>query len=166
MLLKKLGVALTVACLAPGLAGALYAQGASEPAAAGQSEESAKPAGVLPASSAGGYTYTAAGRRDPFVSLLLGRGPKGPARRQGLLGQLISEIDLVGIAKDAQGYLAMLRGSDQKTYFVRVGAELADGKIIDIATNKVTFREEIKDPFSLKPFRDITKSLTPGGEEE
>jgi len=115
----------------------------------------------------GAYTYNPAGRRDPFVSLLLGRTVGTRSKKPGLLGMLISEVVLTGIAKDSQGYIAMVSGSDSKTYFVRIGAELADGKIISITQNKVIFREEIKDPFSTKPFRDIVKSLTPGeGEEE
>ncbi|MEW6368956.1 MAG: hypothetical protein AB1714_30375 [Acidobacteriota bacterium] len=113
----------------------------------------------------GGYTYNPGGRRDPFVSLLIGRTKGTKERPPGLAGMLISEVDLVGIAKDSQGYVVMLAGSDNKTYFVRVGAELADGKVIDITENKVVFREEIKDPFSVKPYRDIVKSLTPGEEE-
>ena len=113
-----------------------------------------------------GYTYAPGGRRDPFVSLLIGRTLGGKKSKPGLQGMLISEVDLKGIAKDAQGYMAMISGSDGKTYFVRIGAELADGKIINITQRSVTFREEIKDPFSTKPFRDIVKSLTPGEEEE
>lgn len=161
---RMLGRLAAVVCVGLCLAGVGLAEETGTAASPPGTEEAARERPPASASS-GGYSYNPGGRRDPFVSLLLGRSPKGPVRRQGLLGQLISEVDLVGIAKDAQGYMAMVRGSDQKTYFVRVGAELADGKIIDIQQNKVIFREEIKDPFSLKPYRDIVKPLTPGGEE-
>jgi Tfp pilus assembly protein PilP len=140
--------------------------GAGTPAPSGSAAETATKA-PEPAVTSGAYTYNAAGRRDPFVSLLLGRTIGARTKKPGLQGMLISEVVLTGIAKDSQGYIAMVSGSDSKTYFVRIGAELADGKIISITQNKVIFREEIKDPFSTKPFRDIVKSLTPGeGEEE
>jgi hypothetical protein len=136
---------------------------ASAPASTTDQGASKPEPGVTP----GGYTYNPAGRRDPFVSLLIGRTLTGKKSKPGLEGMLISEVSLVGIAKDVQGYICMLSGSDSKTYFVRVGAQLADGKIINITQRTVTFREEIKDPFSTKPFRDIEKSLNPGvGVEE
>ena len=110
-----------------------------------------------------GFTYDPAGRRDPFRSLVdaantVGKGP----RPRGIAGMLISEVDLVGIVQKGKGALAFFNGSDNKGYFLRVGDALYDGKItrIDRRTGTVVFRQDINDPRSIKPYRDVTKKLT------
>ena len=114
-----------------------------------------------------GFTYDPAGRRDPFRSLVdaantVGKGP----RPRGIAGMLISEVDLVGIVQKGKGALAFFNGSDNKGYFLRVGDTLYDGKItrIDRRTGTVVFRQDINDPRSIKPYRDVTKKLTPAEE--
>ena len=110
-----------------------------------------------------GFTYDPAGRRDPFRSLVdaantVGKGP----RPRGIAGMLISEVDLVGIVQKGKGAMAFFNGSDNKGYFLRVGDGLYDGKItrIDRRTGNVVFRQDINDPRSIKPYRDVTKRLT------
>ncbi len=110
-----------------------------------------------------GFTYDPAGRRDPFRSLVdaantVGKGP----RPRGIAGMLISEVDLVGIVQKGKGAIAFFNGSDNKGYFLRVGDVLYDGKIIriDRRTGTVVFRQDINDPRSIKPYRDVTKRLT------
>ncbi len=115
-----------------------------------------------------GFTYDPAGRRDPFRSLVdnLNSIQKGP-RPRGIAGMLISEVDLVGIVQKGRGAIAFFNGSDNKGYFLKVGDALYDGKItrIDRKTGTVLFRQDVNDPRSIKPYRDVTKRLTPAGEE-
>ncbi|PYS95720.1 MAG: hypothetical protein DMF50_07650 [Acidobacteria bacterium] len=110
-----------------------------------------------------GFTYDPAGRRDPFRSLVdaLNSQVKGP-RPRGIAGMLISEVDLVGIVQKGKGYIAFFNGSDNKGYFLRVGDAVYDGKIIriDRRTGSVVFRQDVNDPRSIKPYRDVTKRLT------
>jgi len=110
-----------------------------------------------------GFTYDPAGRRDPFRSLVdaLNSQAKGP-RPRGIAGMLISEVDLVGIVQKGKGYIAFFNGSDNKGYFLRVGDAVYDGKIvrIDRKTGSVVFRQDVNDPRSIKPYRDVTKRLT------
>jgi hypothetical protein len=115
-----------------------------------------------------GFTYDPAGRRDPFRSLVdaantIGKGP----RPRGIAGMLISEVDLVGIVAKGKGSIAFFNGSDNKGYFLRVGDALYDGKIvrIDRRTGTVVFRQDINDPRSIKPYRDVTKRLTTAEED-
>jgi Tfp pilus assembly protein PilP len=115
-----------------------------------------------------GFTYDPAGRRDPFRSLVeQTKADKGP-RPKGIAGMLISEVDLVGIVQKGKDYLAFFNGSDNKGYFLRVGDQLYDGRIIQInrQTGQVVFRQEINDPRSIKPYRDITKRLYSAEEEK
>lgn len=110
-----------------------------------------------------GFTYDPAGRRDPFRSLVdalnaIGKGP----RPRGIAGMLISEVDLVGIVQKGKSHIAFFNGSDNKGYFMKVGETLYDGKIIriDRRTGTVVFRQDINDPRSIKPYRDVSKRLT------
>jgi hypothetical protein len=110
-----------------------------------------------------GFTYDPAGRRDPFRSLIdnLNSINKGP-RPRGIAGMLISEVDLVGIVQKGKQNIAFFNGSDNKGYFLRVGDSLYDGKVtrIDRKTGLVVFRQDVNDPRSIKPYRDVTKKLT------
>ena len=115
-----------------------------------------------------GFTYDPAGRRDPFRSLVeQTKADRGP-RPKGIAGMLISEVDLVGIVQKGKENVAFFNGSDNKGYFLRVGDQLYDGRIIQInrATGQVVFRQEINDPRSIKPYRDITKRLYSAEEEK
>ena len=115
-----------------------------------------------------GFTYDPAGRRDPFRSLIdpLNSPTRGP-RPRGISGMLISEVDLVGIVQKGKQAVAFFNGSDNQGYFLKVGDALYDGKIIriDRETGTVMFRQDVNDPRSIKPFRDVTKRLASEGEE-
>ena len=115
-----------------------------------------------------GFTYDPAGRRDPFRSLVdaLNSVNKGP-RPRGIAGMLISEVDLVGIVQKGRESLAFFNGSDNKGYFLKVGDSLYDGKItkIDRSSGMVIFRQDVNDPRSIKPYRDVTKRLASAEEE-
>lgn len=105
------------------------------------------------------YTYDPAGRRDPFRSLLV-RPEKGPGLRPpGIAGIAIDDIALQGIWKTRAGFVAQIRGTDNKSHLLRAGDQLFDGEVLRIGPNEVTFRQNLNDPQSVKPFRDITKQL-------
>jgi hypothetical protein len=116
------------------------------------------------------FSYDPGGRRDPFRSLTdeISARKKGP-RPRGVAGMLVSEIDLTGIVRDAQGgNVAVFIGSDNKGYFLRAGDEVYDGTVlaIDPASGSVTFRQQVDDPRLIKPYRDVVKRLTPVDVEE
>jgi Tfp pilus assembly protein PilP len=106
------------------------------------------------------YTYDAAGRRDPFRSLLIRAENRGGAQRPpGIAGIAIDDLQLQGIWKTRAGYVAQIRGTDNKSYLIRAGDLLYDGEVTRIAPNEVSFRQNLNDPQSVKPFRDVTKQL-------
>jgi len=112
------------------------------------------------------FTYDPGNRRDPFKSLLIApdrpefRGP----RPEGVPGLLIDEIDLKGIYRTARGYVAQVNASNQKkSYLLKEGDQLFDGDVIGIHKNEVVFKQIVQDPTALKPFREVVKSLNPGG---
>jgi Tfp pilus assembly protein PilP len=112
-------------------------------------------------------TYSSGGRRDPFVSLikgLQGEGATSRGKKAGLEAFLIQEVALKGVVKTPEGFVAMLLGTDGKSYFPRVGARLFDGQIVAIDQTTVTFRQEVTDPLSPVRTRDVKKSLYPSEE--
>jgi hypothetical protein len=109
-----------------------------------------------------GYRYDARGRRDPFVSLALGINVLPPdVRPPGLAGMLIQEVSLRGIVKTVNGYIAMIQGTDNKSYFARQGERLYDGNIQSIDDVRVVFRQEINDPLRIEKFQNVEKTLHP-----
>jgi hypothetical protein len=42
---------------------------------------------------------------------------------------------------------------------LRAGDLLYDGEVVRVGPNEVTFRQNLNDPQSVKPFRDVTKQL-------
>lgn len=114
----------------------------------------------------GGYSYNPQGRRDPFVSLLrpVSETGLGRTRPQGIEGLLIQELALRGIVRDKTGFVAMLAGTDGKSYFVKVGQRVFDGVITAVDAATVTFRQEVTDPLATVKTRDVKKTLYPSEE--
>jgi len=112
------------------------------------------------------FTYDPAGRRDPFISLV-GRGSSADtsgARPAGLPGMLINEVSLKGIMKERSGFIALVQGTDKKTYAVRQGQRLLDGAVKSITADAVVFSQDVNDPLSLVKQKEVRKSLRSGEE--
>ena len=106
------------------------------------------------------FSYDPAGRRDPFRSLLIRQGKGSPGQRPpGLPGIAIDDVVLQGLWKTRAGYVAQIRGTDNKSHLLRAGDQLFDGEVLRIGPNEVVFRQNLNDPQSVKPFRDLTKQL-------
>lgn len=113
----------------------------------------------------GGATgYDPGDRRDPFKSLLGGteaeelRGP----RPEGVPGLIIDEIRLSGIYSTAQGWVAQVQAAaHEKGYLIKEGDQLYDGDVVSVTADEVVFRQIVRDPTALKPFREVTKRLNP-----
>jgi type IV pilus assembly protein PilP len=106
------------------------------------------------------YTYDPAGRRDPFRSLLVRADDRARGERPpGVAGKSIDDVVVHGIWKVRSGYVAQVRGTDNKSYLIRGGDLLYDGEVTRVGPNEVVFRQNINDPQSVKPFREVTKQL-------
>jgi len=106
------------------------------------------------------YSYDPAGRRDPFRSLLVRAEDRARGDRPlGVPGMSIDDIAIYGIWKTRSGYIAQVRATDNKSYLIRAGDLLYDGEVTRVGPNEVVFRQNINDPQSVKPFREVTKQL-------
>ena len=114
------------------------------------------------------FAYEARGRRDPFLSLLArSRLPtsRGP-RPSGIPGLLIDDISLLGIFVTPRGSVAQVQASTRAaSYLLREGDQLFDGEVVAIRYRKhdaaeVVFKQGVKDPAAIKPFREVVKKIT------
>lgn len=97
-------------------------------------------------------------RRDPFTAMQGDRAPTiapsiQPAKRIPRTLN-ISLAVVVAISQQGDHHLAVIRGSDGKTYTMKEGDPLSDGKIERIGVNTVTFLQR----FGTRTFH-ITKKL-------
>jgi len=170
-----------VAAQTPAPAAATPAPGATAPAAVPAAtpapaatpveaaESEVKPVGSAPAATgvaapAQGYTYNAEGRRDPFVPPLKGSGKQAlttttVARAAGLAGLSTADVTLRGVLVSQGAYVAMLHGTDEKTYIVRTGDKLADGTIRTITSEMMLIQQQVNDPLSRQKEREVRKML-------
>lgn len=110
--------------------------------------------------SAPAYAYEIRGRRDPFRSLLLRtQDDRDRQRPPGIAGMLVEELELQGTIRTKQGWIAMMRGGDNRSYLLRKGTTVFDGEVMEIGPTEVVFRQNVNDPTSPKPFRDVVKAL-------
>ena len=119
-------------------------------------------AAASPALQAHGFTYNPEGRRDPFVNLLRrGTGVdivSGP-RPGGLKGLGAGEVTLKGTMASQGAYVAILQGSDSRTYVVRQGEKLFDGTVRSITADSLVILQQVNDPLSKETQREVRKVL-------
>ncbi len=99
-------------------------------------------------------------RRDPFESLI-GRNQKqasGPAIA-GKPGLVISSLRLDGTVRAPNGMIAVVTNPQQRTYFLREGDQLYDGRVEKITMDGVTFHEVGKDAFGKSVERQVSKKI-------
>ena len=109
-------------------------------------------------------------RRDPFESLI-GRKQAQDALAKNLppgkAGLQVGTLLLQGIVKSANGMIAVVANPQQRTYFLREGDQLYDGKVDKISMEGVTFHEEGKDAFGKPVEREVNKRLySSAGEQQ
>jgi Tfp pilus assembly protein PilO/Tfp pilus assembly protein PilP len=93
------------------------------------------------------YGYRAKGRRDPFG---LPRAPASPppsapsvVRPLGLKGQRVSELRLVGLVKAGGEFTALATGLRDRSFLLRKGDRLFDGKVLEVRADRVIFARRV-----------------------
>ncbi|HUL16119.1 MAG TPA: hypothetical protein VLV88_08995 [Terriglobales bacterium] len=167
-----LGILLAV--IAPAAVQA-QAQPAAKPHARHGAKRAAKPTeaptpAAAPAGSASAPADAEAkmARRDPFESLVNAQKNKGKANLPpGIAGLQVSTLRLDGIVKAPNGMIAVVTNPQSRTYFLREGDQLYDGKVDKIAMDSVTFHEEGKDAFGKPVERQVSKRIySSAGEQQ
>ena len=130
----------------------------------------ATPTHQVPALEPQGYDYVPAGRRDPFISLVRrttqASGTSANPRPTGLAGLSIEQIRMTGVVKGRQGFSAIVKGVDNRTYYVKAGDELYDGKVRAVTADAVFLIQNVNDPLSDAKTREIKRLLRPEQEAQ
>ena len=111
-----------------------------------------------------------AGRRDPFESLVGRQQALAAASKNlppGKAGLQVSTLRLDGIVRSSNGMIAMVTNPQARTYFLREGDQLYDGKVEKIAMDGVSFQELGKDAFGKPVEREVNKRIySSAGEQQ
>ena len=111
-----------------------------------------------------------AARRDPFESLVGRQKSQADAAKNlppGKAGLQVESLRLDGIVKAPNGMIAVVTNPQQRTYFLREGDQLYDGRVEKIAMDGVSFHELGKDAFGKPVERQVDKRIyTSAGEQQ
>jgi hypothetical protein len=99
-------------------------------------------------------------RRDPFESMV-NRQQNGMAKNlpPGKAGLQVSTLRLDGIVRSSNGMIAVVSNPQARTYFLREGDQLYDGRVEKIAMDGVSFHEVGKDAFGKPVERQVNKRI-------
>jgi Tfp pilus assembly protein PilP len=139
---------------------------ASKPAAqaAGPAKQPSKAAKAKAPAKAEPVREQRAARRDPFESLVnRNRGGSGIPENlpPGKAGLMVSTLRLDGLVRGPNGMIAVVSNPQQRTYFLREGDKLYDGRVERITLEAATFHETGKDAFGKPVERQVVKRLYP-----
>jgi Tfp pilus assembly protein PilP len=111
-----------------------------------------------------------AARRDPFESLVSrqqAQARNNAALPPGKAGLQVSTLRLDGIVKAPSGMIAVVTNPQARTYFLREGDQLYDGRVEKIAMDGVSFHEIGKDAFGKPVERQVNKRIySSAGEQQ
>src|SRR5450755_756313 len=148
---------------------------ATKPVAKTAKKSTTKKTSAKPAAKPTGADATAAGegktgRRDPFESLVGRQQAQAAAAKNlppGKAGLQVSTLRLDGIVRSSNGMIAMVSNPQSRTYFLREGDQLYDGKVEKIAMDGVSFDELGKDAFGKPVERQVNKRIySSAGEQQ
>ena len=85
----------------------------------------------------------------------------------GKAGLQVSTLRLDGIVKSPNGMIAVVSNPQARTYFLREGDQLYDGRVEKIAMDGVSFHEIGKDAFGKPVERQVNKRIySSAGEQQ
>ncbi len=142
-------------------------QGKSAPHAKASAKTKAKSAATKPVEAAAPAADAQSpegdklARRDPFESLVNRQKDNGAGKNlpPGKAGLQVSTLRLDGIVRSSAGMIAVVSNPQARTYFLREGDQLYDGRVDKIAMDGVSFHELGKDAFGKPVERQVNKRI-------
>ncbi|MFI5305068.1 MAG: pilus assembly protein PilP [Nitrospiria bacterium] len=111
------------------------------------------------------YSYISEGRKDPFMTYLMGANPKRAIKTTiPLLNYSLSDMKLVAVMVIKKNqFLAMVETPDLKGYIVKPGMEIGmnRGRVHEITDHSISVEEEFTEIGGEKKRRTIVLSLHP-----
>jgi|HubBroStandDraft_5_1064220.scaffolds.fasta_scaffold07058_3 Tfp pilus assembly protein PilP len=105
-------------------------------------------------------TYSANGRRDPFVSPVISRTMLSSGCSTGKRCLAIDQINLQGVVKSESGMIAVVVNALNKAYFLHENDPVFNGYVVKITGDSVIFKETIEDKMGKPLEREVTKKIT------
>ena len=129
-----------------------------------------KAASTAPAGTSGETAEAKISRRDPFESLTSRQEAAARAGANlppGKAGLQVGTLRLDGIVRAPNGMIAVVTNPQARTYFLREGDQLYDGRVEKIAMDGVSFHEIGKDAFGKPVERQVNKRIySSAGEQQ
>jgi Tfp pilus assembly protein PilP len=69
-----------------------------------------------------------------------------------------------GVLKGRDGWKALVRGADNRTYYIKAGDELYDGTVKSVSAESIVVLQNVIDPLGDKKKREVRKLLRPSQE--
>lgn len=104
-------------------------------------------------------TFSAAGKRDPFLSPVVTRSLGGSGCSTGRRCLAIDQIELTGVVKSESGMIAVVVNAMNKAYFLRENDPVFDGYVVKITGDSIVFKETIEDKLGKPLTREVTKRI-------
>ena len=162
-LVKTLVLGCLLAAAGSGLYGQTQTAPATKPAAkTTTSKSTSKKSSKATSSTAPAETTDKVARRDPFESLTSRQdaAAKNAANLPpGKAGLQVGTLRFDGIVRSPNGMIAVVTNPQSRTYFLREGDQLYDGKVDKIGMDNVSFHELGKDAFGKPVERQVNKRL-------
>jgi hypothetical protein len=103
--------------------------------------------------------YRANGRRDPFISPVVSHaGGSGCSTGKKCLE--IGAINLRGVVRSENGFIAVVSNGLNKAYFLRENDPVFNGYVVKITGDSVVFQETLQDRLGKTFTREIVKKIT------
>jgi len=98
------------------------------------------------------------GKRDPFFSPVV-QQPTGSGCSTGKKCLEIGQINLRGVVKSENGFIAVVTNSLNKAYFLRESDPVFNGYVMRITGDSVVFQETVQDKLGKPLTREVVKRI-------
>jgi Tfp pilus assembly protein PilP len=103
--------------------------------------------------------YAANGRRDPFISPVVNHtGGSGCSTGKKCLE--IGNINLRGVVRSENGFIAVVSNNMNKAYFLRENDPVFNGYVVKITGDSIVFQETLQDRLGKTFTREVVKKIT------
>jgi Tfp pilus assembly protein PilP len=98
------------------------------------------------------------GKRDPFFSPVVSQnGGSGCSTGKKCLE--IGQINLRGVVKSENGFIAVVTNASNKAYFLRENDPVFNGYVVRITGDSVVFQETVQDKLGKAFTREVVKRI-------
>ncbi len=102
--------------------------------------------------------WSMTGKRDPFFSPVV-QGSSGSGCSTGKKCLEIGQINLRGVVKSENGFIAVVTNTLNKAYFLRENDPVFNGYVVKITGDSVVFQETVQDKLGKTFTREVVKKI-------